>query len=56
MLLCSSIFSPVLCHLLKPSSLLNKDVDDVANKTHDKQNTESILLLQDKEGYRLVHS
>ena len=55
MLVCSFIFSPVLCHLLKPGSLLNKDVDDLANKTHDKQNTESILLLQTRKGYRLVH-
>ena len=55
MLLCSFIFSPVLCHLLQPGSLLNKDVDDLANKTHGKQNMESILLLQTKKGYRLVH-
>ena len=42
---CSSAFSPVLRHLLKPGILLNKNADDVANKTHDKQNTESIFLL-----------
>ena len=48
MLLCFAVFSPVLCHLLKPGSLFNKHVDDVANKTHDKQNTDSILLLQAK--------
>ena len=43
-LLCSSVFSLVLFHLLKHGRLLNKDVDDVASKTHDKQNTWSLLL------------
>ena len=42
MLLCSYVFTPVLCRLLKPSSLLNKDVDNVANETRDKQNTEGV--------------
>ena len=47
-LLYSSAFTPALCHLRKPGSLLNKVVDEVANKT--------MLLLQIKRGYRLVHS
>ena len=45
MLLCSFVFSPVLCLLLKPGNLLNKDVDYVGNKTHDKQNREFIFLI-----------
>ena len=49
MLLCSSVFSPVLCHLLKPDSLLIKVVDDALYKTHGKQNTESMHLLKLKK-------